>query len=62
MSKRLDQTAGDIETLAGRISHIRTWNYIAHRPDWVSDPESLAGGAGQGTPDKSDLNILVEKP
>ena len=41
MSRRLDQTAGDIDTLAGRISHIRTWNYIAHRPDWVSDPESL---------------------
>ena len=41
MSKRLDQTAGDIETLAGRISHIRTWNYIAHRPDWVNDPEAL---------------------
>jgi ATP-dependent RNA helicase SUPV3L1/SUV3 len=41
MSRRLDQTAGDIETLAGRIAHIRTWNYIAHRPDWVRDPEAL---------------------
>ena len=41
MSRRLDQTAGDIETLAGRISQIRTWNYIAHRPDWVNDPEAL---------------------
>ena len=41
MSRRLDQTAGDIETLSGRIAHIRTWNYIANRPNWVSDPQSL---------------------
>ena len=41
MSRRLDQTSGDIETLAGRIAHIRTWNYIAHHPDWVADPQTL---------------------
>lgn len=41
MAGRLNQTDGDIDTLATRIAHIRTWNYIAHRPDWVSNPTTL---------------------
>ncbi len=32
---RLDRTDGDIDTLMARIAHIRTWTYIAHRPDWL---------------------------
>ncbi|MDE0810500.1 MAG: helicase-related protein, partial [Alphaproteobacteria bacterium] len=36
--KRFDKTEGDIDTLAGRISHVRTWTYISHRGDWISDP------------------------
>jgi ATP-dependent RNA helicase SUPV3L1/SUV3 len=36
--KRFDRTEGDIDTLAGRISHIRTWTYISHRGDWINDP------------------------
>ncbi len=36
--KRFDRTEGDIDTLAGRISHVRTWTYISHRGDWISDP------------------------
>ncbi len=32
---RLDRTDGDIDTLAARIAHIRTWTYLAHRSDWV---------------------------
>jgi ATP-dependent RNA helicase SUPV3L1/SUV3 len=34
---RLDRADGDIETLTGRIDHIRTWTYIAHRADWLED-------------------------
>ena len=34
---RLDRNDGDIDTLMARIAHIRTWTYIAHRPDWLSD-------------------------
>jgi len=33
--KRLDRIDGDIDTLAGRIAHIRTWTYITHRSDWL---------------------------
>ncbi len=36
--KRFDRTDGDIDTLAGRIAHIRTWTYIAHHGGWVADP------------------------
>ncbi len=32
---RIDRTDGDIDTLVGRIDHIRTWTYISHRPDWL---------------------------
>ena len=34
---RLDRTDGDIDTLMGRIAHIRTWTYVAHRADWLAD-------------------------
>jgi ATP-dependent RNA helicase SUPV3L1/SUV3 len=35
--ERLDREDGDIDTLMTRIAHIRTWTYIAHRPDWLAD-------------------------
>src|SRR6185437_16656244 len=35
--QRLDRIDGDIDTLMARIAHIRTWTYIAHRPDWLAD-------------------------
>jgi ATP-dependent RNA helicase SUPV3L1/SUV3 len=34
---RLDRADGDIDTLMTRIAHVRTWTYIAHRPDWLPD-------------------------
>ncbi|MDP6406315.1 MAG: helicase-related protein [Alphaproteobacteria bacterium] len=34
---RLDRSAGDIDTLAARIAHIRTWTYISHRQGWIRD-------------------------
>ncbi len=35
---RLDRAEGDIDALVGRIAHVRTWTYIAHRGDWLDDP------------------------
>ncbi|MBI0475669.1 helicase [Sphingomonas sp. MA1305] len=39
---RLDTIAGDVETIAGRIAAIRTYAYIAHRPDWLAEPQVWA--------------------
>jgi len=33
-----DRTDGDIDTLANRIAHIRTWTFAANRPQWLADP------------------------
>ncbi|MDR3436333.1 helicase-related protein [Telmatospirillum sp.] len=35
--KRLDRTDGDLDTLIGRIANIRTWTYVSHRADWLTD-------------------------
>ena len=34
---RLDRIDGDIDTLTARISHIRTWTYIAHQKNWLDN-------------------------
>ncbi len=39
---RLDRIEGDVETIAGRIAAIRSWAYIAQRPDWLADPQTWA--------------------
>lgn len=36
--RRADNTEGDIDALANRISHIRTWTFVSHRSDWLADP------------------------
>ena len=33
----LARAEGDIDTLMARLSGVRTWSYIAARPDWVRD-------------------------
>jgi ATP-dependent RNA helicase SUPV3L1/SUV3 len=33
-----DRTDGDIDTLANRIAHIRTWTFVANRPQWLARP------------------------
>ncbi len=33
-----DRTDGDIDTLATRIAHIRTWTFVANRSTWLKDP------------------------
>jgi len=39
---RLDNVAGDIEALADRLAGVRSWAYIAQRPDWLADPAKWA--------------------
>ncbi|MBX9649976.1 MAG: helicase [Xanthobacteraceae bacterium] len=34
---------GDIDTLSGRIAQIRTWTFVANRPDWLGDPDHWQG-------------------
>ncbi|SLN32484.1 helicase-related protein [Oceanibacterium hippocampi] len=34
----LRRTDGDIDTLATRIAHTRTWTYISHVREWTADP------------------------
>jgi ATP-dependent RNA helicase SUPV3L1/SUV3 len=38
-----DRTDGDIDTLSGRIAQIRTWTFVANRPDWLADAEHWQG-------------------
>ena len=42
---QLDNPAGDIAVLQGRIAAIRSWAYIAQRPDWVLAREEMAARA-----------------
>src|ERR1700744_4589082 len=41
--EQADRTDGDIDTLSGRIAQIRTWTFVANRPDWLGDPEHWQG-------------------
>jgi ATP-dependent RNA helicase SUPV3L1/SUV3 len=34
-----DRTDGDIDTLATRIAHIRTWTFVSNRAEWFARPE-----------------------
>ncbi|MCW1382235.1 helicase-related protein [Novosphingobium sp. KCTC 2891] len=42
---QLDNPSGDIDTLQGRIAAIRSWSYIAQRPDWVLAHDEMAARA-----------------
>ncbi|MFP4537529.1 MAG: helicase-related protein [Dichotomicrobium sp.] len=37
--RQASSTEGDIDTLAGRISTIRTWTFVSNRQGWLADPE-----------------------
>ena len=39
----LDKVEGDIDVLSARIAQVRTWTFIANRPDWLRDPEHWQG-------------------
>jgi len=36
--EQANRTDGDIDTLSTRIAHVRTWTFVANRPDWLADP------------------------
>lgn len=35
-----DKIEGDIDTLATRIAHIRTWTFVANRSDWLDNSDA----------------------
>ena len=37
---RLDRITGDIDTLMQRISLIRTWTYLSHKKNWLSNADN----------------------
>ncbi len=37
--KQCDVTAGEIDALSTRISHIRTWTFVSHRKSWLKDAQ-----------------------
>ncbi|WP_411286393.1 helicase-related protein [Phenylobacterium sp.] len=39
----LDRPDGEIDTLAARLSSVRTLAYVANRPDWLADPAGWQG-------------------
>lgn len=41
----LDNVAGDIDTIQGRIAAIRSWAYVCQRPDWVLARDEMAARA-----------------
>ena len=49
-----DRVDGDIDTLSNRLAHIRTWTFVANRPDWLSDPEHWQEKARQIEDNLSD--------
>ena len=50
----VDRTDGDIDALSARIAQVRTYNYIANRPDWLRDPEHWQGATRQVEDSLSD--------
>lgn len=40
---RFDNTDGDVDTLMTRLAHIRTWTYLANKPEWVENATSWQG-------------------
>ncbi|MGI9408562.1 MAG: helicase-related protein, partial [Hyphomicrobiaceae bacterium] len=49
-----DRVDGDIDTLSNRLAHIRTWTFVANRPDWLRDPEYWQGRAREIEDNLSD--------
>jgi len=37
--ENLDKYDGNIDTIANRISHIRTWSYVANKKNWVNNSD-----------------------
>ncbi len=43
--RSLDSADGTVEAIADRIAKVRSYCYIAHRPDWLAEPEAMAESA-----------------
>ncbi len=41
--QRLDRTDGDLDMIATRIAHIRTWTYVSNRNGWLEDQDEWQG-------------------
>ena len=39
----LDRSDGDIDALSNRIAQVRTWSFVANRPDWLPHPKHWQG-------------------
>jgi ATP-dependent RNA helicase SUPV3L1/SUV3 len=39
----LDRNDGDIDALSNRIAQVRTWSFVANRPDWLPHPKHWQG-------------------
>jgi ATP-dependent RNA helicase SUPV3L1/SUV3 len=39
--RRLDDQAGDIDTLLGRMAAVRTWTYVSNHANWLEAPKEL---------------------
>ena len=37
--QHLDRYDGNIDTLANRISNVRTWSYVANKKNWTTNPD-----------------------
>ena len=35
----LDNMIGNIDSIANRISHVRTWSYVANKRNWVENSD-----------------------
>lgn len=44
--QRLDDHAGDIDTLLGRMAAVRTWTYVSNHAGWLEDARALQLLAG----------------
>jgi ATP-dependent RNA helicase SUPV3L1/SUV3 len=41
----LDRPEGDIDRLASRLAHVRTWTYLSHRDAWLEDAPAVQTAA-----------------
>jgi ATP-dependent RNA helicase SUPV3L1/SUV3 len=41
--RRIDRTDGEIDTISKRLAYIRTWTYVAQRPNWLEDAQHWRG-------------------
>jgi ATP-dependent RNA helicase SUPV3L1/SUV3 len=45
--QELNRVDGDLDTLSARLAQVRTWTFIANRPDWLRQPEHWQEAARQ---------------